>query len=679
MTKHQRHPSGSTRGHYYHHFDIMRRKPNTPLPPPVFSLTLSSDESEGQEEEDEKEEDEGEDEEDDEEDNEEDNEEDGEEELEEEEGDEGDEDGGNEDNEVGDSTEDDTSPLSDQDDPPEHSPLNNRQGLRVKYVDRNQDEPDSESETGSMSDSGSILESEPVSALEEALRSEAFHPECETDHAEVVDANSDSDGNNDSVDDGGTPDQEDEAGDFEPTTSSKTLMDLREASLDRLAQAWLDICIRYGKDAADLPPDDEVDLATGQIIVDNGFLRSRSTALFGTLTWLGEDHEESLSRIENEGHRGAKRKRPHPNLKSNKQGDDMDEMYIQEEQSSQNQRPEIDDDDIGTSRKRMCYESDASEDLPSIPRRSPDIMSGWPNQSRRQEYPHNESMERYQDTSRLSWELPRRHDLWRRDRIVFGDKPRDRNTYQGHQREIDGDIAEPLNGDVYNSQSGSPPLSFVNLASDNDADDEEEGREEPHPTDIGEESSGTCSSAEDDDKENACLDTTDDNADANWPWEDEKENCFKEDDYEQNGDPTAAVKVESPFSIPWRQPTARLYSNKQPVVFDEAGVRHSQETEEGNEEDEDNDKENVYCLEAVDSDPFNSSVKKLEPKAKALLETLRAKTLSVPSLANTSMAPSITSTFSSQQSSSRQRRETLAFNLSPSDADELEDFEDYFL
>ncbi|KAK3820234.1 MAG: hypothetical protein J3Q66DRAFT_336627 [Benniella sp.] len=464
-------------------------------------------------------------------------------------------------------------------------------------------------------------------------------------------------------------------------------MDLREASLDRLAQAWLDICIRYGKDAADLPPDDEVDLATGQIIVDNGFLRSRSTALFGTLTWLGEDHEESLSEIENEEHRGAKRKRPHPDLKSSKQDDDMDEMYhydqhhdVQEEQSSQNQRPESDDDDIGTSMKRVCYESDTSEDLPSIPRPSPDIMSGWPNQSRRQEYPHYESMERYQDTSRLSWELPRRHDLWRQDRIAFVDKPRDRNPYQGHQQEIDGDITEPLNGDVYNSQGGSSPLSFVNLASDNDADDEEEGRGEPYPTDIGEQSSGTCSSAEDDDKENACLDTTDDNADANWPWEDEKENCLEEDDDEQNGDPTAAVKVASPFSIPWRQPTTRLYSNKQLVVFDEARVRHSQETEEGNGEDEDNDKENVYCLEAVDNDPFNSSVKKLEPKAKALLEILRSKTLSVvPSLANTSMAPSVTSTLSPQQSSSRQRRENLAFNLSPSDADELEDFEDYFL
>ncbi|KAG0199704.1 hypothetical protein BGX28_007076 [Mortierella sp. GBA30] len=69
---------------------------------------------------------------------------------------------------------------------------------------------------------------------------------------------------------------------------------LREQSTQRLAQAWLDIFERYGKEPSELPPDDEIDLATGELIVDNGVLRSHSQTLFGTLTKLGEDIKRPL-------------------------------------------------------------------------------------------------------------------------------------------------------------------------------------------------------------------------------------------------------------------------------------------------------------------------------------------------------------------------------------------------
>ncbi|KAF9944525.1 hypothetical protein BGZ70_004569, partial [Mortierella alpina] len=64
---------------------------------------------------------------------------------------------------------------------------------------------------------------------------------------------------------------------------------LREESVQRLASAWLDIFTRYGKDTSELPPDDEIDLRTGELIVDNGVLASQSRTLFGTLTKLGQE------------------------------------------------------------------------------------------------------------------------------------------------------------------------------------------------------------------------------------------------------------------------------------------------------------------------------------------------------------------------------------------------------
>ncbi|KAF9953556.1 hypothetical protein BGZ72_005339 [Mortierella alpina] len=64
---------------------------------------------------------------------------------------------------------------------------------------------------------------------------------------------------------------------------------LREESVQRLANAWLDIFTRYGKETSELPPDDEIDLRTGELIVDNGVLASQSRTLFGTLTKLGQE------------------------------------------------------------------------------------------------------------------------------------------------------------------------------------------------------------------------------------------------------------------------------------------------------------------------------------------------------------------------------------------------------
>ncbi|KAF9930382.1 hypothetical protein BGZ67_005848 [Mortierella alpina] len=81
---------------------------------------------------------------------------------------------------------------------------------------------------------------------------------------------------------------------------------LREESVQRLANAWLDIFTRYGKETSELPPDDEIDLRTGELIVDNGVLASQSRTLFGTLTKLGQELKGPL---EEEQHNMRRRMR----------------------------------------------------------------------------------------------------------------------------------------------------------------------------------------------------------------------------------------------------------------------------------------------------------------------------------------------------------------------------------
>ncbi|KAF9343097.1 hypothetical protein BGX26_006272 [Mortierella sp. AD094] len=101
--------------------------------------------------------------------------------------------------------------------------------------------------------------------------------------------------------------------DIDSTESDFNLAKLRQESLERLSQAWLEIFERYGKDVSELPPDDEIDLATGELIVDNGVLRSRSKAVFGTLTKLGHDLKKPLAEererlknmLEVEAHEGS--------------------------------------------------------------------------------------------------------------------------------------------------------------------------------------------------------------------------------------------------------------------------------------------------------------------------------------------------------------------------------------
>ncbi|KAK3828456.1 MAG: hypothetical protein J3Q66DRAFT_434987 [Benniella sp.] len=151
----------------------------------------------------------------------------------------------------------------------EHPPLWSRQALRIQDADGHEYEPGSESKSES--------EAVSTSVLEEAPRSGICYPRSAMEPGNV-----DVDSSN--IDGYSTCEEEDEE---DVGFTDPTLMELRKASLDKLALAWLDICFRYGKTSADLPPDDVVDLATGRIIVDNGFLRSRPSMAFGSLTRPG--------------------------------------------------------------------------------------------------------------------------------------------------------------------------------------------------------------------------------------------------------------------------------------------------------------------------------------------------------------------------------------------------------
>jgi hypothetical protein len=156
-----------------------------------------------------------------------------------------------------------------EDEDKEQPPLQSRQALRIQSADGHEYEPGSEPKSESETVSTSILEETPRSGI--------CYPEPEMESGDV-------DVDSCNIDGYSTCEEEDEE---DVGFTDPTLMELRKASLDKLALAWLDICIRYGKTSADLPPDDVVDLATGQIIVDNGFLRSRPSMAFGSLTRLG--------------------------------------------------------------------------------------------------------------------------------------------------------------------------------------------------------------------------------------------------------------------------------------------------------------------------------------------------------------------------------------------------------
>ncbi|KAF9362211.1 hypothetical protein BGX34_006617 [Mortierella sp. NVP85] len=93
---------------------------------------------------------------------------------------------------------------------------------------------------GSISEPKSESEAVSTSVLEETPRSGICYPESEMESGDV-----NVDGSN--IDGYSTCEEEDE-GDVGFT--DPTLIELRKASLDKLAMAWLDICIRYGKTSA---------------------------------------------------------------------------------------------------------------------------------------------------------------------------------------------------------------------------------------------------------------------------------------------------------------------------------------------------------------------------------------------------------------------------------------------
>ncbi|KAF9178077.1 hypothetical protein BGZ51_008116 [Haplosporangium sp. Z 767] len=147
----------------------------------------------------------------------------------------------------------------------------------------------SRSPTCSQSESELASISPPEPESESDSDSSANYNEEEGEEEEEYDRDDDDD-ENDDPDDPAYPDM------------SLPVQTLRNESVQRLAAAWNDIFERYGKEPSELPPDDEIDLGTGELIVDNGVLRSQGVTLFGALTSLGKELKEPL-KLERRRHR----------------------------------------------------------------------------------------------------------------------------------------------------------------------------------------------------------------------------------------------------------------------------------------------------------------------------------------------------------------------------------------
>ncbi|KAG0221119.1 hypothetical protein BGX31_010176 [Mortierella sp. GBA43] len=496
-----------TRGHHYHHFDIIRRNPNTPIPPPVFSLTLSSDEGDDDEDDDEDED---------------------EDEEEEEEEDEFDEDDDEEEEEEKEEEEEEEEDVDDQ-----HTQHN-------EDVSQYQDHPEEEDEGGEEHEdgkegeepieypgSGTKLSGQGLLTAQSRLgsRQEEAHingtsgngyEESSVDSKTLIASSSVLDWSSyrqtppttkfsslsrfgamvsvinstrprDSIGDGHYDGEEEEDG--HPADKQvvqtynhvvdpfQSISELREGSIDRLAQAWLDICIRYGRDVEDLPPDDEIDLATGEVIVDNGFLKSRPHTPFGTLTWLSAGPRESTPTPSTNTQDPKKRKRSdYPEARSHDLDNDGDEDMESDRdhqqsivigpRSSRIQESRDDDDDIGASRKRVCYGSDTNIDDLAPNRRHPDTRSVSPITDKRYEMPYS-----YREPKDRQCMLGRSETEGGQGSngevaIVFDLTPYD------PQPEFD----------VHYSQDDPRPRVVVDSTSDNESD---EGKENQRPREIG--------------------------------------------------------------------------------------------------------------------------------------------------------------------------------------------------
>ncbi|KAG0049773.1 hypothetical protein BGZ83_005421 [Gryganskiella cystojenkinii] len=138
-------------------------------------------------------------------------------------------------------------------------------------------------------------ESEEESSLEDLNDPQDHEQEpVQHEHEYNDDNESDSQVDSDSDSDSSSLSLNNYTGEDAPSAIKPSLDELRQASTDRLALAWKDIFDRYENREPDAP-DDEIDLLTGEIIVDHGVLREQQVpSLFGTMTKLGLDLKEPL-------------------------------------------------------------------------------------------------------------------------------------------------------------------------------------------------------------------------------------------------------------------------------------------------------------------------------------------------------------------------------------------------
>ncbi|KAF8939438.1 hypothetical protein BGZ58_009714 [Dissophora ornata] len=198
------------------------------------------------------------------------------------------------------------------------------------------------------------------------------------------------------------------------TMDSNTIDRLRADSISRLAVAWNDIFLKYGKPVEELPPDDVFDLWSGTLIVDNGVLKSKPRVLFGALSTREPDDLFA-----------TKRTRVSPESETGEDDDAHDQDPFNHWHDDRNRRRPLQTEDKDYGRNGLM----------SIPKASPNEFLGSPSPLRQHQgrlcHEDLRATTKYPQGSSKDYD----HEPWEQRPLSFAKKLEGRYSGEGEEDE----------------------------------------------------------------------------------------------------------------------------------------------------------------------------------------------------------------------------------------------------
>ncbi|KAG0250965.1 hypothetical protein BG011_007944 [Mortierella polycephala] len=258
---------------------------------------------------------------------------------------------------------------------------------------------------------------------------------------------------------------------------------LRNESVQRLAAAWNDIFERYGKEPSELPPDDEIDLGTGELIVDNGVLRSQETTLFGALTSLGKELKEPL-KLERIRHRARIHRTMHARIpgtsnimNSHNTSDAIFPLFNSKSGTQVHLLSKREQDEVAlekSKKEQNGYDASSLDDKPE--RYRGDDFDNLLLMSMESQASNQQPSFRHQQEERMKWLTSNAHGS---DDYESEDGPEEETSVEDDQENSDDDAehVSERNGAAEEEQAGrdeEPAYNLYDSESDEEEDDDEQ-------------------------------------------------------------------------------------------------------------------------------------------------------------------------------------------------------------